>query len=376
MSKKILVAAGLYPPDIGGPATYARMIEERLPNFDIEVTVVAFGSVRHLPKILRHFAYCYKLWKIAKSHDAIYALDGVSVGLPALLVAKWFKKPFLVRLGGDYAWEQGSQRFNLKLTLDEYTKNRHQANWPTKFLARVQDFVVSRATRVIVPSNYLKNIVATWPSVKKENIEVIYSALFPLKVDDSKEDLRTQLNYQGFTMMSAGRLVPWKGFLSLLEVVSELKNEIPEVTLVIAGDGPLKKSLEEKIIELKIENQVRLVGSLTKEALGATIKASDVFVLNTGYEGLSHQLIEVMDLEVPIVTTKVGGNPELIESNITGLLVEYNDKKALKKAILKIHQDQALSHLMTRQAKNKVADFVPSRVMEKLVNCINDILLN
>ena len=88
MSKKILVAAGLYPPDIGGPATYARMIEERLPAKGIEVTVIAFGQVRHLPKIFRHLAYAYRLYQAAKEHHAIYALDGVSGGLPALLVAK------------------------------------------------------------------------------------------------------------------------------------------------------------------------------------------------------------------------------------------------------------------------------------------------
>ncbi len=373
MSKKVLVAAGLYPPDIGGPATYAKMIEERLPQHDISVTTLAFGQVRHLSKIFRHLTYAYRLWKLADEHEAIYALDAVSVGLPALLVAKLKRKPLLIRLGGDYAWEQGSQRFKLKITLDEYTKNRRQANWQTKILARVQDFVVAHATRVIVPSHYLKNIVLTWRGIKAENIEVIYSALFPLTVNDSKTDLREQLNYSDFTIVSAGRLVPWKGFPTLLKVVAELKKELPNIMLVIAGDGPLKNTLEKEIIDLGITNEVRLVGSLSKEALGASIKAADVFVLNTGYEGLSHQLIEVMDLEVPIITTKVGGNPELIEEGITGLLVDYNDQNQLTQAILEIYKNEPLRMEMTRRAKARVEDFRPEKVMVKLVSVINDI---
>jgi len=371
MSKKILVAAGLYPPDIGGPATYARMIEERLPPRGIEVTILAFGQVRHLPKIIRHLAYGYRLWKMTDGHDVIYALDGVSVGLPAMLVAKFKKKPLIIRLGGDYAWEQGSQRFKLTATLDWYTKNRQEANWTTRLLAWIQDVVVARATKVVVPSHYLKSIVATWRGVKAENIEVIYSALFPLTVPDSKDDLRTQLNYSSFTIMSAGRLVPWKGFSTLLDVVAELKNDIPDLTLVIAGNGPQQSVLENKIKELQIEQQVRLVGSLSKEALGASIKAADVFVLNTGYEGLSHQLIEVMDIGVPIVTTKVGGNGELIEDRVTGLLVKFDDINGLKEAILELNRDNNLGKTLSANAKAKVSDFIPDKVVVKLVDVIN-----
>jgi glycosyltransferase involved in cell wall biosynthesis len=373
MSKKILVAAGLYPPDIGGPATYAKLIEERLPQHDISVTIMAFGQVRHLPKIFRHINYAYRLWKLADQHDAIYALDAVSVGLPAALVAKFKRKPMMVRLGGDYAWEQGSQRFNLGLTLDEYTKDRRKANWQTKILARVQDFVVASAVLVIVPSNYLKNIVATWRGVNAENIKVVYSALFPLLVNDSKADLRAQLNYSNFTIITAGRLVPWKGFSTLLKIIADIKDELPNITLVIAGDGPLKKSLEQEIKDLDLTKEVRLVGSLSKEALGASIKAADVFVLNTGYEGLSHQLIEVMDLEVPIITTRVGGNPELIENRKSGLLVDYDDHTQLKGAIMEIYGNESLRTDITMQAKAKVDDFRPEKVMVKLVDAINDI---
>ena len=109
--KKILIATGLYPPDIGGPATYVCMLEKELPAHGIECVTVPFTHVRHLPKIVRHVVYFWKLVKEARAMDAVYAQDPVSVGVPALLVSFIFRKPFLIRLGGDYAWEQGQQRF-------------------------------------------------------------------------------------------------------------------------------------------------------------------------------------------------------------------------------------------------------------------------
>ena len=123
----LLIATGLYPPDIGGPATYARMLEEKLPKHNVDVDVLAFGMVRHLPKVIRHFAFAFLLFKKAKHADIVYALDPISVGLPAWVVSFLRRKPFIIRLGGDYAWEQGQQRFGLKEYLDEYTANRKKS---------------------------------------------------------------------------------------------------------------------------------------------------------------------------------------------------------------------------------------------------------
>ena len=107
---KILLAAGIFPPDIGGPATYAQMLDDELPKVGIDVTVVPYGLVRSLPKAIRHLAYMRLLWKESKGCSVIYALDPMSVGVPARLVAVLKRKKFVVRLGGDYAWEQGVQR--------------------------------------------------------------------------------------------------------------------------------------------------------------------------------------------------------------------------------------------------------------------------
>ncbi|MEK7531600.1 MAG: hypothetical protein AAB545_01600, partial [Patescibacteria group bacterium] len=108
---KMLIATGLFSPDIGGPATYSKILLEKLPREGIETTILPFGAVRHLPRLLRHLVYFFRVLLAGRSVDVIYAQDPVSVGFPVFLASKVLKKPFLLKIVGDYAWEQGVQRF-------------------------------------------------------------------------------------------------------------------------------------------------------------------------------------------------------------------------------------------------------------------------
>ena len=370
---KIAVATGLYPPEIGGPATYAAMLETELPERGCAVTVVPFGWVRRYPKVIRHLVYLKKLWRESKGADLIYALDPISVGLPALIVARLRRKPFLIRLGGDYAWEQGRVRFGLTTTLDEYLATPEGRPLPVRLLATLQAFVVKRAKRVIAPSEYLKGVIVAW-GVPKANITVIYSALHPLVVSERRDTLREQLRYNQPTIVSAGRLVPWKGFRAVIEATAALKETYPDIMLVIVGDGMERVSLEARAAELGISNRVRFTGSVSKDTLGAIIKAADIFVLNTAYEGLSHQLLEVMDLGTPIVTTPAGGNRELIVDRVTGYLVPYNDRDALVDSISCLVDHAASRYHIAQAARLRSKDFAKDTVVDQLAEVLQDLV--
>jgi glycosyltransferase involved in cell wall biosynthesis len=361
---QVLIATGLYPPEIGGPATYTRLLEDELPKQGITVTTVPFGWVRHYPKIIRHIVYGYKVWQEARrSHaDIVYALDPISVGIPALCVARILHKPFIIRLGGDYAWEQGRVRYGLTETLDTFITGTTYRPFMVRVLAKIQSYVTASAVRVVAPSQYLKKIITTW-GVPAEKIEVIYSALYPLAVSGTKEELKKQLEFSTPTLISAGRLVPWKGFSVLIDVVSELVARYPNITLVIIGDGPDEQSLKQQVIQQGLEAHVRFVGRVSKETLGASIKASDVFVLNTAYEGLSHQLIEVMDLGTPIVTTTVGGNTELITDSVHGFLVPFNDKTALSESIIRVLDHPETRVRIVQSARGRSKEFFQTEMI-------------
>jgi len=362
----ITIATGLYPPEIGGPATYTALLESALPAHGCVVTTVPFGTVRHYPKIIRHVVYAWKLWRASKKADIIYALDPVSVGVPALLVAKILNKKFLLRIPGDYAWEQGQLRFGVKDRLHDFIEKRFKYGFKVSALCYIESFVAQKAVRVVVPSSYMKSVVMKW-GVNEGDISVIYSALYPLEVKEGKEVLRKKFEFAYPTLVSAGRLVPNKGFIQLLEVFVRIRLRYKDAQLIIVGEGPQYGALLKKAEELSIADAVRLVGQLSKEALGATIKAADVFVLNTAHEGLSHQLIEVMDIGIPIVTTNVGGNPELITDGVNGFLVEYNDVGALSEAVVRVLDHPESRERIVQSARAQSKQFSKEKVIEEIV---------
>lgn len=372
---KITIATGLYPPEIGGPATYAAMLESELPARDIEVKVVPFGWVRHYPKIIRHFVFAWKLWRESRGSEVIYALDPMSVGLPAMYVAKLSRKPFLVRLGGDYAWEQGRYRFGVTDTLDEYLEKKDSAPRMVRLFSRIQTHVVSKARKIIVPSEYLKSVVMKW-GINEDKIKVIYSSLFPIEVSASREALRAELSYQYPTIVSAGRLVPWKGFKVLIDVAAGLREQYPDISLVIIGNGDELSNLQDQVADLKMSQQVRFMGSLSKDALGAAIKAADVFVLNTAYEGLSHQLIEVMDIGTPIVTTRAGGNPELITDGVNGYLVEFDNVEELTNSITRVLNHPESRERLVQSARGRSKQFNKETVIREIEAVLKEITDN
>ncbi len=101
---RILIATGIFPPDIGGPATYSKLLFDELPKRGFEVDVLSFGEVRKFPKIVRHFIYFLKVLSLGRKSDIIFVQDPVSVGLPVCIASKILRKKFALKIVGDYAW--------------------------------------------------------------------------------------------------------------------------------------------------------------------------------------------------------------------------------------------------------------------------------
>jgi glycosyltransferase involved in cell wall biosynthesis len=371
---KLVIATPLYPPDIGGPATYAKTLEEELGKRGVAVSVVSFHTVRHLPKGLSHLAYTVKLFRALRGVDVLLALDPVSVGFPAALMTLVRGKKFVIKIVGDYAWEQGRQRFGVKDNLDEFVKkpsNKFLAQ--VVFLRMIQNFVASRADHVIVPSNYLKEIVSLW-GIDPDKIDVVYNAFDGIPELGTQTQMRAALSITGMNILSAGRLVPWKGFGTLIALMPQLRKSFPELKLFIAGSGPLEGELKAQIKDGGLADAVVLLGNVEHEKLMEYVRAADCFVLNTGYEGLSHQLLEVLAVGIPIVTTNVGGNPELIEDGVTGKLVDYDDREALHAAIIDVLSNPARAQKIADDGKKFVSRFTVSRMVEGTLGVLTKVI--
>jgi len=364
---KILIATPLYPPEIGGPATYTALLERELPKRGVEVRVVKFADVRSSHKIIRHLKFLWLVFKNARGCDLVYAQDPVSVGLPALFATKLRRKKFVLKVVGDYAWEQGKIRFKVRDSLEVFS-GKYFFYHPAVTLFKItQTMVASLADEVIVPSAFLQTVVTDW-GVKKDKVKVVYNSLEMATFSLSQAEVREELGLKGFVMFSAGRLVPWKGFVKVILAVAELKEVIPDIKLIIAGSGPDEEKLRNLINIKNLQDHVLLVGQLKQDNLFKYIKASDIFVLNTLYEGLSHQLLEVMSLEVPILSTYAGGNPEIIKSGESGVLVEPDNMEELKAAILWLYKSPDHRIKIATAAKKSLVKFNVSKMVDDLLN--------
>lgn len=351
---KIVLAAGLYPPDIGGPATFAQQLVESLRACSVEVVVVPFREVRHLPLLIRHVVYFFKVLRVSGGSSYIIALDPVSVGLPAVMASRFRFVPCIVRVGGDYAWEQAVQRFGVTDSLDAFLmRSTQDFPFAVRLMIMLQSLVARSAARVVVPSEYLKTVVTNW-GVVSSKITRIYSSAH-VGVLPSREEARLKFGCKDMVIVSAGRFVPWKGFEALIDAIEVLTGTYPNIQLYIAGSGPDNEKIRAHSTKLGL--RVRFMGDMKKDDLAALVRAADVFVLNTNYEGLSHQLIEVMQVGTPIVTTKVGGNLELLQDGVSGRLVTFNDTQALVKAIDDVLSNPAHTKELVKQAQLRAQVF-------------------
>ncbi len=333
---RLVIATPLYPPEPGGPATYAKLLEEGLPARGIEPIIVTFSSVRRWPRLVRHFLYERAVAKALKSADAVLALDPVSVGFPAMNAARKAGKPLFVKVVGDYAWEQGTQRFGITAPLDDFVKTS-DVPFPVRVLRSMQTDVARAATYVIVPSQYLKGIVAAW-GIPEEKIRVIYNGI------ELPADLPLTKKQGTFFVASAGRRVPWKGFDALEEVAAKH-----------VGDG----------WELSIASDLPRVDTL------GMIRAADVFVLNSAYEGLSHVLIETMMLGTPVIATLAGGNTELVTAE-TGLLIPVGDDDALERALIEVSGNPAAARARADAGKERMKAFSVTAVLDATARFLKD----
>jgi glycosyltransferase involved in cell wall biosynthesis len=369
-NKNVLIATGLFPPDIGGPATYSKLLLDELPKEGFNITIASFGEVRHLPKFIRHIFYFFKVLNRGKNADIIFAQDPVSVGFPAVLASKVLSKKFILKIVGDYAWEQYQVENNKFISIEEFQTGSF--GFKAGIRRKVERWVAKSAEKIIVPSLYLKKIISMW-GIDEKNINVVNNG-FKCGVEcGNRETLRTLLQFKGNLIISIGRLVPWKGFDTLISIFPEIKKNIPDIKLIIAGSGPDKSRLQELIDEQGLQDDVALTGGLDKDVLLRYIKASDVFVLNTGYEGFSHQLLEVMDIGIPIVTTDIGGNPEIIENEKSGLLIGFNDEKEIEKSVIKLLNNKKYGNTLVRQAQKKVQEFSEEKMIKETIKILKNI---
>lgn len=174
-------------------------------------------------------------------------------------------------------------------------------------------------------------------------------------------------------ILSTGRLVPVKGFGILLRSFARVAKSDPSCVLVLVGDGDERVALERLADTLGIAERVRFAGF--REDVRPALRAADLFVLASRNEGMGRSLVEAMAVGVPVVATRVGGIPLLVEHKRTGLLVNSGDEEGLAKAIRSLLASEETRVCLGRKASQAVyPEYDEETMVARLASIYRDVL--
>ena len=173
------------------------------------------------------------------------------------------------------------------------------------------------------------------------------------------------------TVIYTGRLSSEKGVDFLIKSFSRMYKEF-NCQLIIIADGPEKKNIEQIIEDLEVTDAVVLIPAVDEVA--PYLKAADLFVLPSQFEGLSNSLLEAMASGLPVISTSVGGSIDIIENGLNGVLIEYNNEEGLSQEISNLLGDPGLSSNLGKQGRETVEkyhdmDAIANKHLE-IYNCL------
>jgi glycosyltransferase involved in cell wall biosynthesis len=260
--------------------------------------------------------------------DLIDAHFGYPDGYAAVLLGRWLGVPVTITLRG--------------------TESRHAAD---PVLRPLLLKALLGADRVFAVADALKQ-VAVSIGVPADKITVVGNGVDTtrfLPVDRAEARAALGLPLDAPVLISVGGLVERKGFHRVIELLPRLRERWPGLVYLIVGgasaEGNNRPQLEQQVAQLGLNDTVRFLGSLPPDALKQPLSAADVFVLSTRNEGWANVFLEAMACGLPVVTTDVGGNREVVDRDSLGFVVPFGDAAALEAAL-----DRALAEPWDRGA--------------------------
>ena len=345
---KILITVGIFPPDIGGPASFVPKIAELYSNSGHDVTVVCLTDRKQTDnlnfKVVRILRNQNLLIRWIKTVSQIirqgYNADLLFVnGLPMeSYIANIFTRKKLIRkIVGDWAWERGMNKKIINESFDEFQNNKHNLHLEIAKFSR--GWTATKADLMITPSNHLKNVVKGW-CVKENSIKVIYNGT---KLKNKPDPIDDQ-PYDYFKFITVGRLAPWKNIDIIIEALSDYKKANQNFIFYIVGSGPEEIKLKKLVNDLDLENFVTFTGQLNKDDLNHYLQKSDIYIQASSYEGLPHVILEAMSHNLSIISTPIGGTNEVIQDGKNGWVWELeNNFKPNKNNLIEIFNNLKLN---------------------------------
>ncbi len=347
-----------YDPFVGGAEIAVKEIVRRLPDTDFAIltrkfdqgwppiessenySVIRFGRGRTNRKYYGGFwgkiSYIFSAYRWAiRAHkanpfSAVWAVMASYAGIAALF--------FKLR----------HPEVPLLLTLQEGDSEAH-------ILSRVGIFyplwrlIFKKADRIQVISRYLKDFA------------IRHGAVCPIWINPNGVDLTTyEINRSGyqagsvFKVITTSRLVKKNGIDILIRAIAEISN--PNIELRILGSGPEEAVLKKLALILGVSDKIEFSGSVDPDLIPEYLNKADLFVRPSRSEGLGNSFLEAMAAGLPVIGTNVGGIPDFLTDEVTGLFAKVEDAKDLAGKIIKLKEDKDLREKIARNGRRMVQE--------------------
>jgi glycosyltransferase involved in cell wall biosynthesis len=344
---KVLIVSGIWPPDVGGPASHApefgRFLLERSHAVRAVTSAGSNGaepadfpltvSRRDRPRPIRLAAGTLAVARAAHWADVVYSAGMYSRSTFAATINR---VPLVMKLASDPAYERSRRLGIFTGTLEAFQLTHDGPR--IRYLKRLRTETVSRASRIVIPSRYLAEIVLGW-GVSADVVSVVPNPAPRMDQLPSRDELRRRFGLVGTTFVFVGRLVPAKH----LELALSALKHVSGASLVIVGDGPERERLAETISRTGLGERVTMKGALPRAKAMEWLRAADAALLSSAWENFPHAAVEALTAGTPLLATAVGGVPEIIDTGVNGILVPPGGELELAAAMRSVANDPELT---------------------------------
>ena len=275
------------------------------------------------------------------------------------LGATMARKPYVVKLTADPAFERSRRRGFVEGDVDEFQR---RAGGPAVALLRfARDVELRGAAHVFTPSAYLRELALAW-GVRPDRVSVLPNPAPSIPPLPDRDQLRRGFGMNGATLAFAGRLTAQKSLRRALEAVAATE----DVELVIAGEGPDREALEQHARALGITDRVHFLGAQPRERVVELFRAADATILSSSWENFPHTVVEALAVGTPVLAMEAGGVAEIVHDGVNGLLVAPGDTAALSEAVQRYFREDRLREQLRGGAAGSVAVYAQERVFGEL----------
>ncbi|MDI6760030.1 MAG: glycosyltransferase family 4 protein [Candidatus Brocadiaceae bacterium] len=340
---KVCLISSMYPPRISGPSTQTRHFALFLKELGVTPIVVTFGErdevsydegikVYYLhsheePVIgpfLQYINAFFRLWKIFghEGPNVVHHQTGVDyLSVISGFLAKRMGIPSIIKYAGDLVWERLSPNSSNSLTYEEIFSSSLEA----RFLTLLERFTLNNFTIIWAISSFQKKSLTDIHNIPEEKIVSLPNSicLDGIKTRESIKDNTN--NNNSFEILTVCRFAKWKRIDNAILALSKLENNNIKLRIIGGENSVLEQELRNLAKSLGLSQRVIFSGSISPTEIGSHFSKSNIFLLPTAHEPCAIVLIEAMAAGLPIVTTNVGGNPDLVTDGQEGFLVEPGD---------------------------------------------------